>query len=84
MADHPSETERWNRVIANWLDRAINGDRRGPDRPNGFVLLTFPIGTEDGRRTNYVSNCERSDMLVALKEIVARFEGRAVDHGTRQ
>ena len=68
--------------LAKTLDAKLNGeDARGRlskpnSRQNGFVLLVFPFGAEEGRRTNYVSNGDRHDILTALKEIVARFEGQ--------
>ena len=68
--------------VAKMIDRKLNGD--GADellgnpkaRQNGFVLLVFPFGGPEGARTNYVSNGDRHDILTALKEIVARFEGQ--------
>lgn len=77
-------TRAYLRYAAKTIDQLLNGDRVGPDRATGFVLLAFPIGTEEGRRVNYVSNCHRDDMLAALKEIVARFEGRLVETDTKQ
>ena len=50
----------------------------------GIVLLIMDPGSEEGRRTNYVSNCDRADMLAALKEITARFEGRVQEGGGKQ
>ena len=50
----------------------------------GVVLLIMDPGSEEGRRTNYVSNCDRADMLAALKEIIARFEGRVQEGGGKQ
>ena len=48
--------------------------------PNcAITLLIAPTNAPEGARTNYVSNANRADMLSALKEIVARFEGRAHD-----
>lgn len=44
----------------------------------GFVLLVFGFGTRKGRM-NYISNARREDMIVALKELVARFEGFDVE-----
>lgn len=41
----------------------------------GFTLLMFEFGTNDGRM-NYISNAPREDMISALKELVANFEGR--------
>lgn len=43
----------------------------------GITLLIFPQAGPDKGRTNYVSNCDRADMLAAMKEVAARFEGRA-------
>lgn len=43
----------------------------------GFALLVFSFG--DFGRMNYISNAERPDMLAALKEFIARAEGRFVD-----
>ena len=58
------------------LDDVLNGaDARTPQAKNGLVLLVFPFGAT-GERVNYISNCQRKDVLVALKEIVARFEGQ--------
>ncbi len=44
-----------------------------------ITLLISPFSAPEGARTHYVSNANRADMLVALKEIVARFEGRGHD-----
>ena len=45
----------------------------------GLMLLTFPLDGRTGPQghVNYIGNCQREDMLVALKEVVARWEGRA-------
>ncbi len=66
-------------AIAGGLDEILNGNRR--PRPNGFVLLVFANDGEEGSRTNYVSNCGRGDMIAALKEVVARFEGQPLQSG---
>ena len=52
--------------------------------PHGFVLLTIaPDGTaEAGSSVNYVSNRNREDIVVAMKEIVSRFEGQANQRGS--
>ena len=70
------------KTAADEIDRMING-KAGP-RNNGFVLLVFPFGGPEGARTNYVSNADRATMIVALKEIVARFEGRVLETEARQ
>ena len=75
-------TDLLMRSLAKTLDEKLNGiDSISPlgdlsTRQNGFVLLVFSFGAEEGRRTNYVSNGDRHDILTALKEIVARFEGQ--------
>lgn len=71
-------------VLARTVDEFLNGDERGKieDPKIGFALLVFPFGGPEGARTNWVSNGQRKDMLVALKEIVARFEGQADQRGT--
>lgn len=45
----------------------------------GIVLLVAPSSAPKGARVNYISNRERAEMVVMLKEVVARFEGRAHD-----
>lgn len=44
-----------------------------------IALVVAPFDAPVGGRANWVSNAKRDDMLVLLKEIVARFEGRAMD-----
>ncbi|NTA58567.1 hypothetical protein G6L32_07970 [Agrobacterium tumefaciens] len=61
-------------AIGGGLDEILNGKQR--PKPNGFVLLVFSSDGKLGERTNYVSNCARADMIVALKEVLARFEGQ--------
>lgn len=68
--------------VAQEVDRMLNGVA-GP-KVNGFVILAFPLNKPEGARTNYVSNGKREDVLTALKEIVARFEGRVPETETRQ
>ncbi len=64
--------------MGDMIDTALNGDTM--PREFGFVLLVFEFGTKDHRKMNYMSNAERVDMLCALKELVANFEGRAVNY----
>lgn len=42
----------------------------------GFTLLVFGLGKHEGRM-NYISSADRADMLAAMKELIANFEGRA-------
>lgn len=69
------EDEEALRAIAGGLDEIFNGSKR--PKPVGFVLLVFPHDGELGARTNYVSNSNRADIIVAMKEVIARFEGQA-------
>ena len=42
----------------------------------GFVLLVMPFDALPGVRVNYVSNADRKDVIVMMKEVLARFEGQ--------
>jgi hypothetical protein len=68
--------------LAKTLDDLLNGKKR--PKENGFVLLIFPFGGEKGNRVNYISNARREYMIVAMKEWLARAEGRAHDTDTVQ
>lgn len=61
-------------MLAHALDETFNGELRGKDRITCFVLLTCHFN-EMGR-ANYISNGKRSDVIVMLKELLARFEGQ--------
>lgn len=62
--------------LARFLDGAFNGEAKGKDRETGFVLLVFPFNSTDGR-SNYISNgADRKDIVVLMKEMIARFEGQ--------
>lgn len=72
-------TKDMMQAIAKGLDDILNGEAR--PRKNGFVVLVFPFDQHEGARTNYVSNCDRSDIVAALKEVTARFEGQPHQSG---
>lgn len=68
--------------VAALLDDAFNGGARGKDRTAGFVLMVFPFGEHVAGRCNYISNgAERSDIVVLMKEMIARFEGQPEQKG---
>ena len=69
-------------VLARFLDEQFNGEAKRGDRTVGFVLMVFPFGDRPGR-TNYVSNAEREDVIVLLKEQLAYFEGMPETKGGR-
>jgi hypothetical protein len=68
------------RAVAEAIDEAFNPPGL-PGLPRvkstGWVLLTFPFNT-DRERINYMSNGDRADIVAALHELLARFEGRYV------
>ena len=71
------------RGVAQALDETFNGDAKGADRQTGFVLLVFPFGEADGSRCNFISNgADRRDLVVLMKEMIARFEGQPEQKGT--
>lgn len=41
----------------------------------GFALLIFEMNVPEGFM-NYISNCDREDMVAALHELLANLEGR--------
>lgn len=62
-------------ALGEVVDEIFNPDKK--KKEVGFVLMIFPFG--DKGRMNYLSNADRKDVLAALKEQVAKFEGRSVD-----
>lgn len=77
MTDHgPIEAAQRKHMnaIARLLDDAFNGDQN--PKTIGFALLTYRFG-EDVKgtgRINYIGNGNRDDVLIALKELIARWE----------
>ena len=63
--------------VARGLDSVFNGTAKGNDKKVGFISCScFPYGSHDGR-CNYISNgADRRDVVVMLKEQIARFEGQ--------
>jgi len=74
-----TDTKNMMQSMASALDDVLN--EKGKPKKNGFVLLVFPFDGPEGQRTNYVSNGQRQDVVVALKEVIARFEGWAQQSG---
>jgi hypothetical protein len=62
-------------ALARALDNLLNGDKRGEDATTGFCLMMFDIGIGPGR-ANYISNVKREDVIMLLKEQLARFQGQ--------
>lgn len=83
LGDAPIEPKHHREMneIAASLDKIFNGEKKGATRDTGFVLLVFPFGSTDGR-CNYISNgADRKDIIVMMKEQIARFEGQAEVNG---
>jgi hypothetical protein len=70
----PEYTAHMNE-LCGILDHAFNGN--GPKKI-GFALLMFYANEniKDSGRVNYISNTKRDDTLIALKEVIARWEGQ--------
>lgn len=82
MSTHGPITETYRaqmKALAETIDEFFNGPRKGNDRKVGFAVLVFEFGDAISKdRINYISNANRKDMITAMKELVARFEGH--DH----
>lgn len=72
MSHRPIEPQHFTEMnrVAEAIDAIFDG--------YGFCLLVFDKDTTDGRM-NYICNCNRADMICAMKELIANFEGRAID-----
>lgn len=74
LGDAPIEREYREKMnhLAAVLDSYLNDDTM--PKTTGFVLLVFPLN-DHGGRCNYISNGRREDVVVLLREQLARFEG---------
>lgn len=78
LGDAPIEKQYQETMVAlaQTLNEVFNGDAKGDARKTGFVLMVFPFGEREGR-CNYISNgADRRDIVVLMKEMIARFEGQ--------
>ena len=83
MSDHQPVQPQYSALmndIADGLDNAFNGSVR-PSKV-GFALFIFEFGEMDDGRVNYISNGSRSDMIIAVREWLARAEGRVQPGGS--
>lgn len=51
--------------LARYLDAELH--------PNGFALFMFD--QSDPKRANYISNCNREDIIKVMEETIARWKG---------
>jgi hypothetical protein len=80
MSEQPVEW-RWHDFmnrLAPALDKGLNADG---NKKFGFFLAIFPFGDEEGR-FNYISNADRKDIIVLMKEMIVKFEGQPDQSGT--
>jgi len=76
----PAYIEQMNE-LAHFLDAKFNPDVSPGKRKIGFVLMVFPFFDQPGR-CNYISNANRTDVKVLLREQLSRFEGMPDAKGT--
>lgn len=77
------ETRQFMQMLGQCLDELLNGTDSKDKPKNGFALLVFPY--DKPNVSNYMSNCSRADMICAMKEAVARFEGQPlIETDTKQ
>jgi hypothetical protein len=82
LGDEPIEEEYKDKMnaVAMVLDKFFNQDSRGKDRKVGFLLMVFNFGEEG--RCNFISNgADRGDVVILMKELIARFEGFPFQEG---
>jgi hypothetical protein len=83
LGDAPIEEKYRDQMrhLAEALDEFLNPDAEKGKHPVGFMLMVFPLDSHEGR-CNYISNARREDVVVLLKEQLARFQGQPEVRGT--
>lgn len=71
-------------AMASAIDKLLNGDDIGDDRKVGFALLVYPFGDVKNGRVNYIGNGDRDLVRLAMKEVIARCEGRHAESAIKQ
>lgn len=59
------------RDLADLVNYALHDEKGREPQEIGFSILTFDL---NGGMINYISNCQREDMIEALKEFIRRNE----------
>ena len=62
--------------IGRLIGKALEEETKSTKEQYGFCLLMFGLSDNEAMRMNYIANVNREDMLVAMKEFIARNEGR--------
>ena len=81
----PEDQRAFINALGKEIDVALNG--KTIPKKIGFFLAIFPFDTDPaamGGRFSYVSNADKLDVRVMLKEILARIEGRLAKVGNPQ
>lgn len=79
LGDAPIQQQYYDQMnaVAKGLDDIFNGKNRKGTPETGFVLLVFPFNEADSGRCNFISNgADRKDLVILMKEMIARFEGQ--------
>jgi len=74
-----TKTEALMKGLFEGIGNVLNGANCPHDKKRlGFALIVFDvnIGAKAGRM-NYMSDCNREDMIAAMKEMIGQLEGRA-------
>lgn len=66
--------------IAQAVDVTLKAEAE-PDETIGFTLLLWTSSMTGGKGAHYVSNCEREDVIKALRETADRLERQMLPHG---
>jgi hypothetical protein len=85
LGDGPVQEEYHAKMsaVAAAIDHFFNDGAKGDDRKIGYCLMVFPIGDDMTGRCNYMSNgISREDIVVLMKEMIARFQGQPEVRGT--
>lgn len=77
LGDAPIQPELHMKMnaLAESLNTLLNPGQEKGQRTWGFILMVFPFNSHDGR-CNYISSGKREDVVVLLKEQLARFHGQ--------
>lgn len=70
--------------IGRMIGAALKATVKDSGEEYGFALLMFGIEGDESCRMNYISNCDRQDMLAAMREFIARNEGTYEPDFTRK
>jgi hypothetical protein len=72
----PDELRKRMHFLAPLVDRFLNGEDAGSSKARiGFVLMVSAFSKQP-EFCNYISNGRREDVIMLLKEQLARFEGQ--------